>query len=69
MRACAILSIAAIQNGQIRDMHQYLGMYHTLSIMEGLHDEKLWPRDLSVVDVEVRRRLVRPPCLCDTLYQ
>ncbi|OJI88352.1 hypothetical protein ASPTUDRAFT_50281 [Aspergillus tubingensis CBS 134.48] len=57
MKACAILSIAAIQNGQIRDMHQYLGMYHTLSIMEGLHDEKLWPRDLSVVDVEVRRRL------------
>lgn len=59
MRACAILSVAAIQNGQIREMHQYLGMYHTLSIMEGLHDEKLWPRDLGVVNVEVRRRLVR----------
>ncbi|CAK44910.1 transcriptional regulator family: Fungal Specific TF [Aspergillus niger] len=57
MRACAILSVAAIQNGQIREMHQYLGMYHTLSIMEGLHDEKLWPRDLGVVNVEVRRRL------------
>ncbi|KAL4889308.1 fungal-specific transcription factor domain-containing protein [Aspergillus ambiguus] len=57
MRACAILSIAAIQNGQIRHMHQYLGMYHTLSIMEGLHDEKLWPKDLCAVEVEVRRRL------------
>ncbi|KAB8223228.1 Zn(II)2Cys6 transcription factor [Aspergillus novoparasiticus] len=57
MRACAILSITAIQNGQIRDMHQYLGHYHTLSIMEGLHDEKSWPNDLSTVEVEIRRRL------------
>lgn len=61
MRACAILSITAIQNGQIRDMHQYLGHYHTLSIMEGLHDEKSWPNDLSTVEVEIRRRLV---CHC-----
>ncbi|GAB1215899.1 hypothetical protein ATERTT37_005097 [Aspergillus terreus] len=57
MRACALLSVAAIQNGQIRDMHQYLGKYHTLNIMEGLYDEKSWPKDLSAVEVEVRRRL------------
>ncbi|GAB1200347.1 hypothetical protein APSETT444_009717 [Aspergillus pseudonomiae] len=57
MRACAILSITAIQNGQIREMHKYLGHYHTLSIMEGLHDEKSWPKDLSTIEVEVRRRL------------
>lgn len=61
MRACALLSVAAIQNGQIRDMHQYLGKYHTLNIMEGLYDEKSWPKDLSAVEVEVRRRLV---CHC-----
>lgn len=59
MRACAILSIVSIQNGQIQDMHQYAGMYHTLSVMGGLHDEKLWPKDLSHVETEVRRRLVR----------
>ncbi|RHZ45096.1 putative C6 transcription factor [Aspergillus thermomutatus] len=57
LRTCAILSIAGIQNGQIQDMQQYAGIYHTLTGMEGLHDEKLWPKDLSPVEVEVRRRL------------
>ncbi|GFF52369.1 transcriptional activator protein acu-15 [Aspergillus udagawae] len=57
LRTCAILSIAGIQNGQIQDMQQYTGIYHTLSAMEGLHDEKLWPKDLSPVEVEVRRRM------------
>ncbi|KAL3443211.1 fungal-specific transcription factor domain-containing protein [Aspergillus insuetus] len=57
MRTCAILSIASIQNGQIPDMQKYLGMYHTLAVMDGLHDEKLWPKDLDPVVVEIRRRL------------
>jgi hypothetical protein len=68
LRTCAILSIAGIQNGQIQDMQQYAGIYHTLSAMEGLHDEKLWPKDLSPVEVEVRRRMVRKrfhrPIIC-----
>lgn len=59
MRACAILSIASIQNGQIHSMQQYSGIYHTLSGMEGLYDERLWPRDLNHKIVEVRRRMVR----------
>ncbi|CEL09280.1 hypothetical protein ASPCAL12418 [Aspergillus calidoustus] len=57
MRTCAILSIASIQNGQIQDMHKYLGTYHTLAVMDGLHDEKLWPKDLDPIVVEIRRRL------------
>jgi hypothetical protein len=58
MRACAIMAIASIQNGQTKAMQQYAGIYHTLSAMEGLHDEKLWPKDLSPIDIEERRRLV-----------
>lgn len=58
MRACAILAIASIQNGQIKAMQQYSGIYHTLTAMEALHDEKLWPKDLSPIDIEERRRLV-----------
>lgn len=58
MRACAILAIASIQNGQIKNMQKYSGMYHTLTTMEGLHDEKLWPKDLSSIETEERRRLV-----------
>ncbi|KAI9373383.1 hypothetical protein BJX61DRAFT_382058 [Aspergillus egyptiacus] len=57
MRACAILSIASIQTGQIQDMQQYLGIYHAIAGMDGLHDEELWPKDLDPVVVEVRRRL------------
>ena len=58
MRACAVLAIASIQNGQIKNMHKYSGLYHTLTLMEGLHDEKLWPKDISPIEVEERRRLV-----------
>ncbi|KAL4940558.1 hypothetical protein BDV06DRAFT_18722 [Aspergillus oleicola] len=57
MRACAILSIASIQHGQISLMQQYLGFYHTLATMEGLQDEKFWPKNLDPVVVEIRRRL------------
>ncbi|KAJ5405338.1 hypothetical protein N7465_006622 [Penicillium sp. CMV-2018d] len=57
MRACAILAIASIQNGQIKNMQKYSGMYHTLTSMEGLHDEKLWPKNLSAIETEERRRL------------
>lgn len=58
MRACAILAIASIQNGQIKAMHQYSGLYHTLMSMEGLYDEKLWPKNMSPIEIEERRRLV-----------
>ncbi|KAI0009749.1 fungal-specific transcription factor domain-containing protein [Xylariaceae sp. FL0662B] len=57
LRAHAILAIAAIQNGNIRDMHQHLGIYHTLMAMDGLHDESNWPHDISVIEREERRRL------------
>lgn len=58
MRACAILSIASIQHGQIQGMQQYLGTYHTLATMDGLQDEKFWPKDLDPIVVEIRRRMV-----------
>ncbi|KAL4781657.1 fungal-specific transcription factor domain-containing protein [Aspergillus varians] len=57
MRACALLSIASIQHGQIHGMQQYLGIYHTLATMDGLQDEKFWPKDLDPITTEIRRRL------------
>ena len=57
LRAHAILAIAAIQNGNIRDMHQQMGIYHTLMAMDGLHDESNWPHDITVTEREERRRL------------
>lgn len=57
LRARAILALAAIQNGNIRDMHEHLGHYHTIVAMEGLHDEVNWPKEMGVVETEERRRL------------
>lgn len=58
MRACAILAIASIQNSQIKNMQKYSGLYHALTSMDGLYDEKLWPNDLTAIETEERRRLV-----------
>ncbi|KFY39550.1 hypothetical protein V495_05891 [Pseudogymnoascus sp. VKM F-4514 (FW-929)] len=57
MRMCALLSLLGIQDGNINVMHQYLGLYHTLAAMDGLHDEKNWPKDIGIVEIEERRRL------------
>jgi hypothetical protein len=62
MRTYALLAITAIQYGKIREMHQHIGKYHTLVAMDGLHDEANWPRDIGVVEIEERRRLVRVLC-------
>jgi Fungal specific transcription factor domain len=58
MRTCAVLALVGIQFDNIKMMHQYLGTYHTLVAMDGLHDEKNWPRQMDMVQVEERRRLV-----------
>lgn len=61
MRACALLALTSIQLGDIPAMHKHLGAYHTLISMDGLHDESRWPKGLSLVEMEERRRLVRSP--------
>lgn len=59
MRAAALLALLGIQNGNIDNMHQYLGLYHSLVKMDNLHDERNWPNETGVVEIEERRRLVR----------
>lgn len=59
MRSCALLALFGIQVGKIEVMHQYLGQYHSLVAMGGLHDENNWPKGVGIVEVEERRRLVR----------
>lgn len=58
LRASALLAILAIQNGETKYMHQYLGNYMTLVALQGLHDEAKWPQNISGVEREERRRLV-----------
>ena len=57
IRAYALLSITAIQYGDPRTMRHYLGMYHTASETDCLHDEACWPKDNGIVEIEERRRL------------
>lgn len=57
MRAAVLLSITAIQYGNDRLMHFFLGIYHTYVATEGLHDEANWPAGLSVIETQERRRL------------
>lgn len=69
MRACALLAITSIQNGQIKEMQKFAGIYHTRTSMDGLYDEKFWPRDLNAIEIEERRRLViTTPCLDLVLF-
>lgn len=58
MRTYAFLALTAIQHGNIRQMQAYLGRYHTLVELDGLHDESNWPSDLGNIELEERRRLV-----------
>lgn len=57
MRANAVLALAAIQDGNVRDMHLHIGRYHTLVAMDGLHDEANWPKPMGLIEAEERRRL------------
>ncbi|KAH6673631.1 hypothetical protein B0J14DRAFT_52419 [Halenospora varia] len=57
MRTCALLGLYGIQVGNMEIMHQYLGVYHSLVSMDSLHDEKNWPKNIGIVELELRRRL------------
>ena len=58
LRTCGLLALYGIQAGKINIMHQYLGLYHSLVAMDGLHDEKNWPKGIGIVEIELRRRQV-----------
>ncbi|KAH7077842.1 hypothetical protein BKA63DRAFT_509185 [Paraphoma chrysanthemicola] len=57
MRACALLAITSIQYGDIKALQLYLGYYFTLADIHKFHDESCWPKDMTNVEVEERRRL------------
>jgi hypothetical protein len=66
MRACALLSITSIQYGDIEALQLYLGHYFTLVGIQRFHDEACWPKNITNIEVEERRRLV---CLIATASQ
>tara|TARA_R110002003_G_scaffold39_16_gene2548 strand:- start:7162 stop:7593 length:432 start_codon:yes stop_codon:yes gene_type:complete len=63
LRACALLAITSIQYGDIEAMQLYLGHYFTLAGIHRFHDESYWPKAITNIEIEERRRLV---CLIAT---
>ncbi|KAF2090030.1 hypothetical protein K490DRAFT_9838, partial [Saccharata proteae CBS 121410] len=57
LKAAALLAIGSIQLGNIEGLHEFLGHYFTLSSIQRFHDEAHWPKNISPVEREERRRL------------
>lgn len=56
IRAAALLAVTAIQNGNTRDMHMWIGQYHMYIRINRLKDEANWPEHLGLIEREERRR-------------
>ncbi|KAF4544597.1 putative transcriptional regulatory protein C16G5.16 [Lasiodiplodia hormozganensis] len=57
LRACALVAIASIQFGKIDTLHEYKGHYFTLCAIQRFSDEAHWPKDITSIEREERRRL------------
>ncbi|EOD52165.1 C6 transcription factor [Neofusicoccum parvum] len=57
LRACALIAIASIQFGKIESLHEYKGHYFTLCAVQRFSDEAHWPKDITSIEREERRRL------------
>ncbi|KAB5566249.1 hypothetical protein GE09DRAFT_1106052 [Coniochaeta sp. 2T2.1] len=57
LRSFGLLALYSLRCGNHSDLHRYLGLYHGLVAQHGFQDESCWPSDISVSDVDDRRRL------------
>lgn len=57
LRSFGLLAVYSIQRGNHNDLHRYLALYHALVAQHGFHEESRWPSDLSISDIDDRRRL------------
>lgn len=57
LRSFGLLALYSLRCGNHSDLHRYLALYHGLVAQHGFQDESRWPDDISVSDVDDRRRL------------
>lgn len=57
LRSFGLLAVYSIQRGNHSDLHRYLALYLALVAQHGFHEESRWPADLSISDIDDRRRL------------
>lgn len=58
LQATAIACLTALHYSDGPLLHQLLGLYRAVLAEHGFNDEKRWPRGLSEIDIEERRRLL-----------
>lgn len=57
LRSFGLLAVYSIQRGNHNDLHRYLALYLALVAQHGFNEESRWPADLSISDIDDRRRL------------
>lgn len=57
LRTFGLLAVYSLQQGNVSDLHRYLGLCHAFVAQHGFHDESRWPTDLNLTAVDDRRRL------------
>src|SRR5688572_647650 len=56
LRSYGLLALYSLKQGHHGNFHRYLGLYHGLVAQIGFHDEARWPDDISITEVDDRRR-------------
>ncbi|KAL2426051.1 hypothetical protein ABEF95_009344 [Exophiala dermatitidis] len=57
LRSFGLLAVYSLLDGSYGALHQYLGLYHAMVAQSAFHDESRWPRNISLCDIDDRRRL------------
>ena len=57
LQAFGLLTLYSLTISNYSAAHRYLALYHALVAQDGFHDERRWPKSLSIRDLENRRRV------------
>lgn len=57
LRSFGLLAVYSLRRSNHNDLHRYLGLYHASVAQHGFHDEGRWPDNISMSEVDDRRRL------------
>lgn len=57
LRSFGLLAVYSLRRGNHSDLQRHLGLYFASVAQHGFHDEGRWPDDISISEVDDRRRL------------
>lgn len=56
LRSFGLMALYSLRHGDHSNFHYYLGLCHGFVAKNGFHDESQWPDDISLADIDDRRR-------------